>query len=429
MTAANRAERETAVDRERLTAELVAGRTTVKALALERAMRPRWEQRHAATIERAIARGARADAYTNLATTLTMTTTVALTAVGAVAILNQQLTIGALIATNILSSRLLGPLTQLVGQWRTYAACSDAAKRLGEVFSLPDDRKDTEMALERPSGDLVLEGVSFAYAPDARPTVDGVRHTFTTPGVHALVGRNGSGKTTLLKLLQGLYTPTEGRILLGGADVSQFSREQLARWIGYVPQECTLFAGTLRDNIAYRDPDATDEDVIAAASLAGAHPHIVDLPDGYGTEVGEAGVKISAGQRQRIAIARALLSDPPVVLMDEPSSNLDREAENDLRRMLSALGKERLIVIVTHSPILLGACDRLVALEKGRIALAGPTEEILPRMLGGSRKPAAAATSASPAAAGAGAAGAQVMSLSTAAPDAEPAQPKRDVGR
>ena len=425
MASAGRAERDSALDRDRLIAELVAGRTTVKALALDRAMRPLWEERHAATIERAINRGSRADSFTNLATTLTMATTVALTAVGAVAIINQQLTIGALIATNILASRLLGPLTQLVTQWRTYAACADATRRLGEVFAMPDERPTAEIQIDRLAGDLFVDSVSFAYAADGRPAVDGLRYTFRAPGVHALVGRNGSGKTTLIKLLQGLYAPTDGRVLLSGADLSQFTRTQLARWIGYVPQESTLFAGTLRDNIAVRDPDAPDEDIIAAATLAGAHAQILDLPDGYATEVGEAGTRLSAGQRQRVAIARGLLGNPAVVLMDEPSSNLDREAEDDLRRTIAELGKDRLVIVVTHSPILLGACQSLMAMDKGRIALAGPTEEILPRVLGAGRRsptpgpPQSRGSKGRGAGPGAPASGAAVMTLSTASRDPE----------
>ncbi len=429
MASAGRAERDSALDRERLIAEIVAGRTTVKALALDRAMRPLWEERHAATIERAINRGSRADSFTNLATTLTMATTVALTAVGAVAIINQQLTIGALIATNILASRLLGPLTQLVTQWRTYAACADATRRLGEVFAMPDERPSAEIQIDRLAGDLVVDSVSFAYAADGRPAVDGLRYTFRAPGVHALVGRNGSGKTTLIKLLQGLYVPTDGRVLLDGADLSQFTRTQLARWIGYVPQECTLFAGTLRDNIAVRDPDAADADIIAAATLAGVHGQILDLPDGYATEVGEAGTRLSAGQRQRVAIARGLLGNPAVVLMDEPSSNLDREAEHDLRRTIAELGRDRLVIVVTHSPVLLGACQSLMAMDKGRIALAGPTQEILPRVLGaGKRSPTAGppqgrGSKGRSTGSSAPASGASVMTLSTASRDPEAPEP------
>lgn len=410
LSAANSVERDSALTRDRLISEMISGRTTVKALALDNAMRPLWEERHADTIERAIDRGAKADGFTNLATTLTMLTTVAVTSIGAVAIINQDLTIGALIATNILAARLLGPLTQLVGMWRTYAACGDAARRLGEVFAMQDERKAVEMTLEAPRGDLTLDNVTFSYDSGAAPVLEHLRRTFTAPGVHALIGRNGSGKTTLIKLLQGLYTPTEGRVLLDGADLAQFTRGQLAAWIGYVPQECVLFAGTLRDNIAHRNPDASDEEVIAAATLAGAHGYIVDLPDGYATDVGEAGIRLSAGQRQRIAIARALIGGPSVVLLDEPSSNLDREAEQDLGRAIAEIGRDRVVIAITHSPVLLGACDTVVALDRGRIALAGDAKEILPRLFGG-RRPKTDSGAAEPSPGGPGAPGAQVMTL------------------
>ena len=385
MATANRAERESALARDGLIAEMIAGRTTIKALALDRAMRPYWEERHADNIERAAVRGAKADGYANLGATLTMLTTVALTTVGAVAIINQQLTIGALIATNMLSGRLLGPFNQLVGTWRTYAGFRQAIERLGHVFNMASERQTGEIELQRPRGEITLEDVAFSYAESAKPVVDTVSVTFPAGGVHALIGRNGSGKSTLLKLAQGLYPPSKGRVLLDGADVAQFTRTELACWIGYVPQECVLFAGTLRDNIGHRKPEATDEEIIAAATTAGVHEFIIDLPDGYASEIGEAGQRLSAGQRQRIAIARALVGDPPVLLLDEPSSNLDRQAEQELRNTLAAIGKDRTVVVVTHSPILLSVCKDLVALDRGRIALAGPADEILPRLWGGAR--------------------------------------------
>ncbi|TVR95570.1 MAG: ATP-binding cassette domain-containing protein [Rhodospirillales bacterium] len=382
MATANRSERDATLGRDRLLAEMIAGRTTVKALALDRAIRPVWEDRHADTIERAIDRGARMDGYTNLGTTLTMVTTVTLTAVGAIAIINHQMTIGALIAVNILAGRLVGPLTQLVGMWRSYAAFGDAVDRLGRTFAMPSDRQDSSIALARPTGRIGLETVRYRYSPEARPAIDGVTLTIGPHGVTALVGPNGSGKTTLLKLIQGLYPPDQGRVLLDGADIAQLSRSELAAWIGYVPQECVLFAGSLKDNIAHRCPGIADADVIAAAEAADAHGFIIDLPDGYGTDVGEAGMRLSAGQRQRIAIARALLGDPPVLVLDEPSSNLDRQAEYELRRTLVRLGQSRTVVIVTHSPILLSACSSLVALDGGKVAAAGPAAEILPRLFG-----------------------------------------------
>jgi ATP-binding cassette, subfamily C, bacterial LapB len=385
MTTANRAERESALARDGLIAEMIAGRTTIKALALDRAMRPYWEQRHAENIERAAIRGAKADGYANLGTTLTMLTTVALTTVGAIAIISQQLTIGALIATNMLSGRLLGPFNQLVGTWRTYAGFRQAIERLGQVFNTASERQTGEIDLQRPMGELTFEDVAFSYSQSAKPVVDTINVTFPVGGVHALIGRNGSGKSTLLKLAQGLYPPSKGRVLLDGADIAQFTRTELARWIGYVPQECVLFAGTLRDNVGHRKPEATDEEIIEAATAAGVHEFIVDLPDGYGSEIGEAGQRLSAGQRQRIAIARALVGDPPVLLLDEPSSSLDRQAEQELRNTLAKIGKDRTVVVVTHSPILLSVCKDLVALDRGRVALVGPAEEILPRLWGGTR--------------------------------------------
>ncbi|MBO6949335.1 MAG: ATP-binding cassette domain-containing protein [Rhodospirillales bacterium] len=382
MAQANAAERESTQSRDALIAELIQGRTTIKALALDRAMRPLWEETHANNIAQSMYRGTKTDFYTNCSQTLTMATTIFLTSVGAYQIIHQNLTMGALIATNMLSGRLLGPLNQLVGQWRAFNGFKQSVDRLGEVFSSLSDRQESEVQLDKPRGEIQVENLSFAYAEGNKPVVDSVTVNIHAGGVHALVGRNGSGKTTLLKMIQGLYTPTNGRVLLDGADIAQFTRAELATWMGYVPQETVLFAGTVRDNIVHRFPDATDDQIVEAATAAGVHHFIIDLPDGYASDIGEAGRRLSGGQRQRIAIARALLGDPAVLLLDEPSASLDRQAEQELRKTLVEIGRTRTVVIVTHSPILLAACDDLVALDKGKVALAGPSREILPKLFG-----------------------------------------------
>ncbi len=382
MAQANAAERESTQNRDGLIAELIQGRTTIKALALDRAMRPLWEETHAANIAQSMYRGNKTDFYTNCSQTLTMATTIFLTSVGAYQIIHQNLTMGALIATNMLSGRLLGPLNQLVGQWRAYNGFKQSVDRLGEVFSSVSDRQESEVKLEKPRGEIQVENLSFAYAEGNKPVVDSVTVNIHAGGVHALVGRNGSGKTTLLKMIQGLYTPTNGRVLLDGADIAQFTRTELATWMGYVPQDTVLFAGTVRDNIVHRFPDASDDQIVEAATAAGVHHFIIDLPDGYASDIGEAGRRLSGGQRQRIAVARALLGDPAVLLLDEPSASLDRQAEQELRKTLVEIGKTRTVIIVTHSPILLAACDDLVALDKGKVALAGPSREILPKLFG-----------------------------------------------
>ena len=387
-------EREAGDARERLVAELVAGRTTVKALALDDAIRPVWEDRHAETIERALERGTRADNFLNLGLALTMATTVLLTTVGALAIIDQRLTIGALIATNMIASRIINPFQQLVAQWRSFAASRQAVRRLSAVFAEAEDLRESAVRLDRLRGEITVEGVRYAYGEGEKPAIDGIGIRIGSPGLHAILGPNGSGKTTLLKLIQGLYRPDVGRILLDGADISQYARREVARRIGYVPQECFLFAGTVRDNIAKGYPRAGDQEIVAAARLAGLHDFVINLPEGYGTDIGEAGQRLSGGIRQRLIIARALVGDPLVLLLDEPSTSLDRQAEDALRDTLLVLAAERNVVVVTHSPVLLAACRNILVLEGGRITAGGPAAEMLPRLLPDARPQAVAGRSA-----------------------------------
>ncbi|MBL4614087.1 MAG: ATP-binding cassette domain-containing protein [Magnetovibrio sp.] len=383
MSEASGEERKSTQSRDSLIGEMISGRTTIKALALDRSMEPVWEEKHAENIESAINRGSKTDGFSNLGASLSLVTSLLLTTVGALAIIDQQLTIGALIATNMLSGRIVGPLNQLVGTWRMYSGFIQAVERLGNIFLVDADRAESEVTLDKPKGLLSIENVFFAYTEDAAPVVSGITVEIEPGGIHALVGRNGSGKTTLLKLIQGLYQPQKGRVTMDGADIAQFTRSELADWLGYVPQESVLFAGTVRDNISSRMPMASDEAIIKASTEAGVHHFIIDLPDGYATEIGEAGSRLSGGQRQRIAIARALVGDPPVVLLDEPSSSLDRHAETELKNTLVEIAKTRTVIMVSHSPTLLSACDYLYALDRGKLALAGPANEILPRLFGG----------------------------------------------
>ncbi len=379
--AAHAEERDSQQARDTLLTELIGARGLVKALTMEQAVRPLWESRQAATIRCSMQRGSEADATMNMGLVLTSATTVALTSVGALHIIDHSMSMGALVAVNMLAGRLMGPINQLVSGWRTYAGFRQSVERLDKLFAEDEDRTQATLAASsRPRGQLTLEQVNFSYDPQAKPVIEEMQLALPPFGVTALVGRNGCGKTTLLKLLMGLYRPDKGRVLLDGADLAQFTRQELAGWIGYVPQDCILFSGSVRDNIAHGHPMADDEEILRAAKLAGVHPYIVDLPDGYASDVGEAGARLSVGQRQRIAIARALLGDPPVLVLDEPSSSLDRQAEEDLRATLTELGKSHAVIMVTHSPVLLPAADFVVALDKGKVAMAGPAREVLPRL-------------------------------------------------
>ncbi len=373
--------------RDSLVAELVAGRATVKALALSETVRPLWEERHAKVIARSLERGSLNDGFGNAGMSLTVVTTILMTIIGALAILDHQMTVGSLIAANMLSSRVVSPLNQLVGAWRGFAAYRESARRLEEAFRLPEERIQRTMELDRPKGDLTLEQVSFLFNPAGQPVLENIEFSMRPGAIHGIVGRNGSGKSTLLKLMGGLYQPASGRILLDGADMNQLSREDLARWIGYMPQDGFLFAGSIRQNILNGAPGADDAALLEITRTIGVHEDIVDLPDGYDTDIGEAGGMLSAGQRQKIALARALIGDPPVLLLDEPTSNLDRPSEERLRLALTGLSKDRNVILVTHSPILLAACTNLVVVDHGKIVMGGKASEVLPKLFGGQGTP------------------------------------------
>ena len=387
VSAAAGEERKAGFSRDTLMAEVIAGRNTVKALALEDDISPLWEDRQADTIKRSIMRGTRSDKYSNLGAGLAAFSTVAMTSAGAIAIMDKEMSVGALIAANMLANKVIGPFNQLVGSWRAYAGYRQARDRLSEAFAMHQERHEISIRHERARGRINLEHVHFQYTQDGAAIINGVRLQVEPGGVIAIVGTNGSGKTTLIKLIQGLYRPTQGRVLLDGADINQFTRQELANWIGYVPQETFLFTGTVRDNLVKGHQDATDDELVAAAKLSGLHDLVIDFPDGYATDIGEAGARLSGGMRQRLSIARALLGDPPVLLLDEPSSNLDREGEIELMETLEKLAENHTIIVISHAPGVLSKCKQVLVMQKGRIVRSGRPIDVLPHLLGNSATP------------------------------------------
>jgi ATP-binding cassette subfamily C protein LapB len=295
-------------------------------------------------------------------------------------ILSQNLTLGALIATNILTGRMVSPLVQLVSQWRMFGQFRSAKKRLDQLFQLPLDRESDAVELPPAQGVLRLDRVSFQYAGTEIQQVQGISGQIGPRGLHGVVGPNGSGKTTLLKLLRGLYVPSEGRVLLEDADLAQHSQRYLARQIGYLAQDAHLLSISVRDNIALGKPDATDEEIVRAAQLAGAHEFLIDSPDGYGTLIGPEGRRFSVGQSKRILIAQALVSQSPILLMDEPTSELDRETEMKLVSTLRELAQHKTIIVVSHSHQLLAYCHGLLVMKDGKLVAAGSASSILPKL-------------------------------------------------
>lgn len=373
-------ERQAGFTRDSAVAELISGRVTIKSMALSENLRPDWESTHADALTESLHRGQTADRFIHFGLALTMITTVAMTSVGALAILDQSMSIGALVAANMLAARIISPFQQLVANWRGFIATRGAIQRLDQAFALPVEQPHGAVEpVSGGNGEIWLDGVSYTYADGYPPAINHLGLKLGN-GFHALIGANGSGKSTLLKLIYGLYRPLNGRVLIDGADIAQFGRRDVAALIGYVPQHTHLMAGTIRENIALSMPDAEDSDITRAAELAGAHAAISALPAGYGTTIGEGGMDLPGGIRQRIAIARALIGDPGILLMDEPSGNLDTAATNHLAQALRALSRQKTIVVVTHSGQLLQASDNTIRLDQGRIIDAGATRDVMARM-------------------------------------------------
>lgn len=376
----NEREKERVISRDVAIAELSGARVALKALGAGDSAAQRWELHYAQWMRESLQRSQESDRYRDMANELTTLNMVMTTTFGALAILSQLMSLGSLIAANILAGKLVAPLVQLVGQWRSWGQFLAAKRRLDDLMAQPLERLTTDVALARPQGTLRLEGVEFSYPGSSVPQIREVSGQIGPNGLHAIVGANGSGKTTLLKLLRGLYTPSEGRVLLDGADLTQFAQHDLARWVGYLPQQVQLVSGTVRDNLTLSHPEATDEQIVRAATRACAHAFLLDLPDGYGTQVGEGGMRFSGGQRKRIAIAQVLLHDPAILLLDEPTSDLDREAEQAFIGTLRELAQDHTVVVVTHSPAILMHCNGIIVMDKGRIAAAGPASQVLPKL-------------------------------------------------
>ncbi len=377
---ANETEREELVHRDATIAELASARLHLKALAADGPTSARWDGRYASWLNESMARSREADHFREMAHGMTTANTVMVTTVGALLILSQQLTLGALIATSILTGRMVSPLVQLVSQWRMFGQFSSAKKRLDQLFKLPLDRESDAIELPLAQGVLRLDRVSFQYAGTEIQQVQGISGQIGPRGLHGVVGPNGSGKTTLLKLLRGLYVPSEGRVLLEDADLVQHSQRYLARQIGYLAQDAHLLSISVRDNIALGKPDATDEEIVRAAQLAGAHEFLIDSPDGYGTMIGPEGRRFSVGQSKRIMIAQALVSQSPILLMDEPTSELDRETEIKLVLTLRELANHKTIIVVSHSHQLLAHCHGLLVMKDGKLVAAGAAAGLLDKL-------------------------------------------------
>ncbi|NWG32639.1 MAG: type I secretion system permease/ATPase [Rhodocyclaceae bacterium] len=356
--------------------EAINGIDTLKAMAVEPQMTRRWDNQLAGYVSsgfRTATLGTIAHEGVNL---IGKMVTVATLWLGARLVIDGQLTVGQLIAFNMLAGRVAQPVMRLAQLWTDFQQTGISVQRLGDILN-----SRTELArtgtLPQLAGRIELDHVVFRYRPDAPEVLRGISLIIQPGEVIGIVGRSGSGKSTLAKLVQRLYLPESGRVLVDGMDLAVADTSSLRRQIGVVLQESMLFNRSIRENIALSDPGLPLEAVIAAAKLAGAHEFILELPEGYDTMVGEHGSSLSGGQRQRIAIARALITNPRILIFDEATSALDYESERIIQNSMKAICQGRTVIVIAHRLSAVRGADRIIVLDRGQIVEQGTHAELL----------------------------------------------------
>ena len=363
--------------------ETVSAIQTVKATALEPAFGRRWDNQLAAYVSASFRTqnlASWAHEGVNLIGKLVNAATLWY---GAHLVMNNELTVGQFVAFNMFAQRVSQPIMRMAQLWTDFQQTGISMARLGDILNTRTEvPPSTAAQLPALKGRVTLDNLTFRYRPEAAPVLNGVSLNVHPGEVIGIVGRSGSGKSTLTKLIQRLYTPEQGRVLVDGIDISLIDAAQLRRQVGVVLQENTLFNRSVRENIAIVDPAAPLEAIIQAAQLAGAHEFISELPEGYDTMVGEQGASLSGGQRQRVAIARALFTHPRILIFDEATSALDYESEAIVQRNMTHICKGRTVFIIAHRLSAVRRADRIIVMDKGRIVEGGTHESLLARPKG-----------------------------------------------
>ncbi len=359
--------------------ESIGGIETLKAMAVEPQMQRRWEEQLAGYVQssfRVTNIGNWASQGVQLISKLV---TAAVLFFGARAVIDGYLTVGELVAFNMLASRVAQPVLRLAQLWQDFHQARLSVARLGDILNTIPEPAFTpgRTALPAINGNISLEHISFRYRIDGPEILHDININITAGQVVGIVGPSGSGKSTLTKLVQRLYLPESGRVLVDGVDLAMVDVAWLRRQVGVVLQENVLFNRSIRDNIALINPGMETEYVIEAAKLAGAHDFILELPEGYDTIVGERGANLSGGQRQRIAIARALISNPRILIFDEATSALDYESERIIQENMRQIVQGRTVLIIAHRLSAVRDCHRIITIEKGRIVEDGSHDELV----------------------------------------------------
>jgi subfamily B ATP-binding cassette protein HlyB/CyaB len=362
--------------------ESISGIDTVKAMAVEPRWVHRWEEQLAGYVRSSLRVVNAATIASGGVSLVSKLVTAAILWLGASDAVQGLLSVGQLVAFNMLANQVSSPVLRLAQLWNDFQQVGISMKRLGDILNARSEIDGQRTRLPALEGAITFENVAFRYRPDAPDVIRGVSLDIRAGEVVGIVGRSGSGKSTLTKLVQRLYVPDRGRVLVDGQDIAVVDSASLRTQIGVVLQENTLFSRSVRENIALSNPALPLDAVIAAAKMAGAHDFICQLPQGYDTLIGEHGTGLSGGQRQRVAIARALITDPRVLIFDEATSALDYESERVIQDNMRQICRGRTVLVIAHRLSAVRDADRIVVMEKGEVAEVGSHDELL-RLDGG----------------------------------------------
>ncbi|ACO75900.1 probable ABC transporter, ATP-binding/permease fusion [Laribacter hongkongensis HLHK9] len=365
--------------------ENLANLDTLKVLAAEGEQQGKWEQSTLFLAQVGTRLKLLASSTVNFSGLIQQTTSIAMLVLGVYLIMNGLVSQGGVIAAVMLCGRAMVPLGQVVGLLTQYHNARTSLGALDSFMKLPVEREKDVSFFHRThfKGEIEFRDVSFNYPASPLPSLDNVSFRIRAGERVAIIGRVGSGKSTLQKLILGLFRPTGGSIRVDGIDTNQIDPAELRRNIGYVPQDVVLFYGSLRDNIAMGSPHVHDASVAAAADQAGLTGFVNSHPQGFDMIIGERGDTLSGGQRKAVAIARALLNSPPILLLDEPTSNMDHSTERQIYQTLESVLPGRTLVLVTHHNALLSLVDRLIVIDQGRIVADGPKAQVMQALQGG----------------------------------------------
>jgi subfamily B ATP-binding cassette protein HlyB/CyaB len=357
--------------------EAISGVNTVKSMAVEPQLVRRWDNQLAAYVSASFKTVTIGTIAHSGVTLISKGVTLLLLWYGVRLVLDGELTVGQLIAFNMLAGQVAQPVMRIAQLWTDFQQVGISMQRLGDILNSKTEIATNRSSLPRLQGAIAFERVGFRYKPDGNEILRDVSLAIRPGEIIGIVGRSGSGKSTLTRLIQRLYVPERGRVMVDGMDLSTVDASSLRRQIGVVLQENMLFNRTIRENIALGDPGAPLEKVMQAAKMAGAHAFISELPDAYDTMVGEHGSTLSGGQRQRIAIARALMGDPRILILDEATSALDYESEAIIQQNMKIICQNRTVIIIAHRLSAVRDAHRIVAMDKGQIVEVGTHAELL----------------------------------------------------